>query len=263
MAGLSSAVMPMQVKNLSLSFGGISVLKDVSMDFNPGEITGLIGPNGAGKTSFFNCLTGIYKPEVGDINLGKSRINRLSPVERSNLGFSRSFQHVVLCNELNILENVVLGLSRTSKSGWLNAFLPLPSGISERAQNKKLALNALDRLGIADAAYLMPSELPPGVLRLSEIARATVGSPKVLLLDEPAAGLNSVETRDLSSALKKIKSSELILIVVEHDMDLIMDVCDQLYVLNVGSLLASGKPEDIRNNHEVISVYLGEESDDE
>ena len=249
------------VDGLALSFGGNHVLQDIAVNFAPGEITGLIGPNGAGKTSFFNCLTGLYSPQKGRISLGEQRVEKMLPPERSALGFSRSFQHVALCPELTVLENVVIGLHRHSKAGWLDAFLPLPGGRKERARNYDQAHTALDRLGIAGVADEMPAQLPPGVLRLAEIARATAGEPRVLLLDEPAAGLNSEETRELSAALKSLRSPDLVLVVVEHDMDLIMDVCDTIHVLNVGRLLASGRPETIRANPEVVRVYLGDDDE--
>ncbi len=249
------------VLRLSLSFGGIQVLRDIDLRFEPGEITGLIGPNGAGKTSFFNCLTGLYRPQQGTITMGDRRIEGIAPSARAALGFSRSFQHVALCPELSIAENVMIGLDRLSMAGWMNAFLPLQSGRDERRRNRERAVEALDRLGIAEVADMTPSQLPPGVLRLSEIARAIVGSPRVLLLDEPAAGLNAVETGDLASALKKLRSEDLVLVVVEHDMDLIMDVCDTIHVLNVGSVLASGRPGDIQSNPDVVRVYLGDEDE--
>lgn len=249
------------VDRLALSFGGIQVLSDIGMRLEAGQITGLIGPNGAGKTSFFNCLTGIYSPQQGSIKLGDLRLESLPPWERAALGFSRSFQHVALCPELTVAENVMIGLDRQSQSGWLDAFLPLSGGQEERRRNRTRAMEALERLGIAQQADLMPAELPPGLLRLAEIARAIVGNPRVLLLDEPAAGLNLIETRSLSIALKKLRSPELVLVVVEHDMDLIMDVCDSIYVLNVGQLLASGNPGEIRANPEVVRVYLGDEDE--
>ena len=249
------------VEGLALSFGGNHVLQNIAVNFAPGEITGLIGPNGAGKTSFFNCLTGLYSPQKGRISLGEQRVEKMLPPERSALGFSRSFQHVALCPELTVLENVVIGLHRHSKAGWLDAFLPLPVGRKERARNYEQAHAALARLGIAGVADEMPAQLPPGVLRLAEIARATAGEPRVLLLDEPAAGLNSEETRELSAALKSLRSPDLVLVVVEHDMDLIMDVCDTIHVLNVGRLLASGRPESIRANPEVVRVYLGDDDE--
>jgi branched-chain amino acid transport system ATP-binding protein len=257
-----SAVMeaaPLVVEDLSLAFGGNHVLQEIALRVQPGEITGLIGPNGAGKTSFFNCLTGLYSPQGGTIRLGDKRLDRIPPTGRAALGFSRSFQHVALCPELSVAENVMIGLDRQSAAGWLNAFLPLARGRVERARNRELALDALKRLGIAQAADESPMQLPPGMLRLAEIARAIAGAPRVLLLDEPAAGLNSVETRDLSTALKKLRSPQLVVVVVEHDMDLIMEVCDTIHVLNVGRLLASGNPAQIRANPEVVRVYLGDE----
>ncbi len=249
------------VDDLSLSFGGIDVLQHIELSFQPGEITGLIGPNGAGKTSFFNCLTGLYAPQQGSIRLGDRRLERIPPSGRSALGFSRSFQHVALCPDLSVVENVMIGLDRQSSAGWLDAFLPLAGGRLERTKNREIALAALDRLGVLNVADQSPLQLPPGVLRLTEIARAIAGNPRVLLLDEPAAGLNSTETSDLSSALKKLRSPGLVLVVVEHDMDLIMEVCDVIHVLNVGRLLASGKPSQIRMNPDVVRVYLGDDDE--
>ncbi|MBA2964934.1 MULTISPECIES: ABC transporter ATP-binding protein [Ramlibacter] len=247
------------VENLSLSFGGNQVLHDLALELRAGEITGLIGPNGAGKTSFFNCLTGLYAPRQGGIRFAGRRIDALPPTGRAALGFSRSFQHVALCPELSVVENVMIGLDRQSTSGWLDAFLPLAGGRAERVRNREQALAALARLGIAHVADESPAQLPPGTLRLAEIARAIAGSPRVLLLDEPAAGLNSVETHDLALALQKLRSPQLVLVVVEHDMDLIMAVCDTIHVLNVGRLLASGSPAQVRANPEVVRVYLGDE----
>jgi branched-chain amino acid transport system ATP-binding protein len=252
---------PVVIEDLALSFGGNQVLRDIGLRLQPGEITGLIGPNGAGKTSFFNCLTGLYAPQRGSIVFGDLHLERVPPTGRAALGFSRSFQHVALCPELSIVENVMIGLDRQSASGWLDAFLPFARGREERARNRELALAALARLGIADVAGEMPSQLPPGVLRLAEIARAIAGEPRVLLLDEPAAGLNSVETRDLSNALLKLRSPHLVLVVVEHDMDLIMEVCDVIHVLNVGRLFASGSPAQIRSNPDVIRIYLGDDDE--
>ncbi len=252
---------PLVVQDLSLSFGGIQVLQSIGLHLKAGEITGLIGPNGAGKTSFFNCLTGLYSPQQGSIRLGAQGLEGVPPPGRAALGFSRSFQHVALCPELTIAENVMIGLDRQSSAGWLDAFLPLPRGKAERARNRERALAALERLGVLQVADEYPAQLPPGVLRLAEISRAIVGDPRVLLLDEPAAGLNSVETGDLSSALKRLRAPGLVLVVVEHDMDLIMDVCDTIHVLNVGRLLASGNPGQVRGNPDVVRVYLGDEDE--
>ena len=155
----------------------------------------------------------------------------------------------------------MIGLERQSSAGWLDAFLPLARGRNERLSNRHLALAALGRLGVERVADESPTQLPPGMLRLVEIARAIAGSPRVLLLDEPAAGLNSVETRELSNALKMLRSPSLVLVVVEHDMDLIMEVSSIIHVLNVGRLLASGDPAQIRANPEVVRIYLGDDDD--
>jgi branched-chain amino acid transport system ATP-binding protein len=257
----ATRAVPLRVDRLALSFGGIQVLQDIALELRPGEITGLIGPNGAGKTSFFNCLTGLYSPQQGSIRLGDLRLEGIAPPGRAALGFSRSFQHVALCPELSVVENVMIGLHRQSAAGWLDAFLPLARGRAERARHRELALAALARLGIAQLADESPTQLPPGVLRLAEIARAIAGAPRVLLLDEPAAGLNSVETHELSQALKRLRAPQLVLVVVEHDMDLIMDVCDTIHVLNVGRLLASGSPAAVRANPDVVRVYLGDDDE--
>jgi branched-chain amino acid transport system ATP-binding protein len=255
------AAAPLVVESLALSFGGVDVLHDISVSFRVGEITGLIGPNGAGKTSFFNCLTGLYSPQRGCIRLGDRALEKMAPSARAALGFSRSFQHVALCPELSVAENVMLGLHRQSRAGWLDAFVPLPGGRAERSRNHAAALTALARLGIAEVADESPARLPPGMARLAEIARAIVGAPRVLLLDEPAAGLNAQETNELATALRRLRAPELVLIVVEHDMDLIMEVCDTIHVLNVGRILASGTPAAVRDNPEVVRVYLGADDD--
>lgn len=248
-------------REIALSFGGIKVLQGLSMEFRPGEITGLIGPNGAGKTSLFNCLTGAYRPQGGSISHGGAELRGLSPAQRAERGIVRSFQTVALCPDLTVAENVMMGLARNFRSGWLEAFLPLPRGARERAEMRARAIAALEDFGLAQTADLLPEQLPPGNQRLVEIARAIVGNPKVLLLDEPAAGLNNSETRDLARALKRLVSPELVMVVVEHDMDLVMSLCDRIHVLNFGAFVACGTPAEIRTDPEVIRIYLG--GDDE
>jgi branched-chain amino acid transport system ATP-binding protein len=249
------------VDQLSLAFGGIQVLDNISAVFTAGEISGVIGPNGAGKTSFFNCLSGLYTPQRGQIRLGGVRVDQAAPTRRALLGFSRSFQHVSLCPELTLLENVALGLYRQSQSGWASAFVATARGDAERAANGQRAREALAEFGIAHVANEYPSTLAPGICRLAEIARAMVSRPRVLLLDEPAAGLNSAESRELARVLKQLRMPALVLIIVEHDMELVMAVCDTIHVLNFGKLLASGSPAQIRTDPEVIRVYLGDEDD--
>ncbi|MCX8997207.1 ABC transporter ATP-binding protein [Rhizobiaceae bacterium BDR2-2] len=247
---------------ISLSFGGLKVLKGLDVEFRAGEITGLIGPNGAGKTSLFNCLTGAYRPQGGSIAYAGEPLDGLSPSARAHKGIVRSFQTVALCPDLTVAENVMMGLARNYHAGWLDAFLPLPRGRREREDMRAAAVRALADFGLGDAADLLPGQLPPGMQRLVEIARAVVGRPRVLLLDEPAAGLNNAETRELTRALKALSSPDLVMVVVEHDMDLVMSICDRIYVLNFGERVACGTPEAIRRDPQVISIYLGSDEDE-
>lgn len=247
---------------IALSFGGIKVLKGLDVEFRAGEITGLIGPNGAGKTSLFNCLTGAYSPQQGTIAYAGDPLDGLPPASRASKGIVRSFQHVALCPELTVRENVMMGVARNYQAGWLNAFLPLPRGTKEREEMSRAADGALGDLGLSDVGDMMPGELPPGMQRLVEIARAVVGQPSVLLLDEPAAGLNHSETKELMNVLRKLASTDLVMVVVEHDMDLIMSICDRIYVLNFGDLVALGSPEEVRTNPDVVRIYLGSDDDE-
>ncbi len=248
-------------QGITLSFGGIDVLKGLDVEFRAGEITGLIGPNGAGKTSLFNCLTGAYRPQKGSITYAGGSLDGLPPAARASRGIVRSFQHVALSPDLSVLENVMIGVARNHHAGWLHGFLPTGRGRAEMAEMRAAAMGALSELGLAKAADKLPSELPPGMLRLVEIARAIVGRPAVLLLDEPAAGLNNSETRDLMHSLRKLASPELVMVVVEHDMDLVMSICDRIYVLNFGAFVACGTPAEVRADEDVVRIYLGSDDD--
>jgi branched-chain amino acid transport system ATP-binding protein len=258
---MSIPVKSLKGEQISLSFGGIKVLQGLDVEFWAGEITGLIGPNGAGKTSLFNCLTGAYVPRSGSITYAGAVLDGLSPAVRATKGIVRSFQHVALSPDLTVLENVMIGVARNFHAGWIHAFLPTPRARGEQAAMQASALGALQELGLSTVAHKLPSELPPGMLRLVEIARAIVGKPDVLLLDEPAAGLNNAETRDLMRSLKKLSASDLVMVVVEHDMDLVMSICDRIYVLNFGEIVACGSPQQVRNNDDVVRIYLGSDDD--
>lgn len=258
---MNSTMTSLTGRDIQLSFGGNKVLQGLSLEFRPGEITGLIGPNGAGKTSLFNCLTGAYHPQGGSISFAGQELRGLSPAQRAARGIVRSFQTVALCPDLSVVENVMMGLARNYHAGWLDAFLPLRRGRAERVEMRDKAMAALQEFGLAPSADLLPEQLPPGNQRLVEIARAIVGNPRVLLLDEPAAGLNNSETRDLARALERLISPALVMVVVEHDMDLVMSLCDRIHVLNFGEFVACGTPEEIRKNPDVIRIYLGGEDD--
>lgn len=249
----------LKTENVDLSFGGNHVLRQVSLSFRAGEITGLIGPNGAGKTSYFNCLSGHYRPTNGSVSFNGQTINNQSTVQRSRNGLVRTFQHAALCTEMTLLENVVVGLNTTRRSGWLDALLPLPGSLTDRREAENLAHKALALVGLEAMAQTLTSEAAPGVMRLVELARAAVSNPRVILLDEPAAGLNSTETADLSRVIKQLRSPGRVILVVEHDMDLIMNVCDRIHVLNFGSVIASGTPAEVQKDERVAEIYLGSE----
>lgn len=246
---------------ISLSFGGIKVLQGLDVEFRAGEITGLIGPNGAGKTSLFNCLTGAYQPQGGSISYDGNALDGLSPAARASRGVVRSFQTVALCPDLTVVENVMMGLARNYQAGWFNAFLPLQRGRQETREMRHAAFAALSNLGLGETADLFPQQLPPGMQRLVEIGRAIVGKPSVLLLDEPAAGLNNAETRDLTRTLRALASPDLVMVVVEHDMDLVMSLCDRIYVINFGEIVTCGPPDAVRTDERVVSIYLGSDDD--
>ncbi|HEV7337526.1 MAG TPA: ABC transporter ATP-binding protein [Bosea sp. (in: a-proteobacteria)] len=248
-------------RDIHLGFGGVKVLKDVSVSFKPGHVTGLIGPNGAGKTSFFNCLTGHYRNDSGEISLDGVALNGVAPPSRARLGIARTFQHVALSPELSVVENVMFGLHASRKSGLMDAFVPLPGSLSDRDESRTKAVGALAAVGLEAIADEPAHVVAPGTLRLVELARAMVGKPRALLLDEPAAGLNSSETRELIETLQRIAAPDLVMVVVEHDMELIMKICDVIHVLNFGALIASGTPEEIRSNKLVAEVYLGAADD--
>lgn len=244
-------------ENVKLAFGGVEVLKDVSVSFKPGQVTGLIGPNGAGKTSFFNCLTGHYRNGGGQVRLDGAPLNRVTPARRARLGIARTFQHVALSPELSVIENVTFGLHAARSSGLFDAFVPLPANLSDRSEARFRAMQALEAVGLGAIANEPAHVIAPGTLRLVELARAMAGRPRALLLDEPAAGLNSSETHELIHTLKALAAPDLVMVVVEHDMDLIMEICDVIHVLNFGALIASGTPAEIRSDKTVAEVYLG------
>src|ERR1700687_4340316 len=197
------------VDKISLAFGGVHVLTDGSRALQPGVITGMIGPNGAGKTSLFNCLSGLYRSQRGEVTFAGTPLRAFGPAQRATLGIARSFQNLALCPDLSVMENVLVGLTLMRRSGWLSAFVPTAGRRAEQADAERRAMAALNELGIASAAQQMPAELPPGPLRWAEIARAIVSEPRAILLDEPAAGLNAVETRDLMRALKLLMRPDL------------------------------------------------------
>lgn len=254
----------LQVKNLSRHFGGLTAVANVSFDIQPGELIGLIGPNGAGKTTLFNLLTGVYEPSEGLIEMdvdGKStQIGGLPPYKITDLGVARTFQNIRLFREMTVLENVKVAMHRNIRYGVISAILRLPKYYSEERWVEEKACEYLKEVGLYAKRNELSVNLPYGEQRKLEIARALAIQPKILYLDEPAAGMNPQETADLTALIHRIrKKYGLTVILIEHDMSLVMKICERIFVLDYGKLIASGSPEEIRKNEFVIKAYLGEE----
>ncbi|MEA4893159.1 MAG: ABC transporter ATP-binding protein [Peptococcaceae bacterium] len=255
----------LQIKNLSKSFGGIVAVEDLTFDIKTGEIMGLIGPNGAGKTTVFNLITGVYKPTSGQVIFKDEEISGKAPDVIVKKGISRTFQNIRLFKNLTALENVVTALDlhnplyNLAEAMLLNPpFLPSKVKRCEKELREK-AVFYLDLVGISDVALKRADSLPYGVQRKLEIARALSLQPTLLLLDEPAAGMNPEESMDLARLIRQIREKlDLTVFLIEHHMDLVMELCDHLYVINFGRELAEGNPEEIQNDPAVLKAYLGE-----
>jgi ABC-type branched-subunit amino acid transport system ATPase component len=248
----------LRVSDITQVFGGLTALDNVSLTVRKGDITGVIGPNGAGKTTLFNIITGIYEQTSGTIHLEERNITGFAPERLARLGMVRTFQNIELFGQMSVLENVMVGLHTRSRSGILACAFKLPGHIREERAIRERAMQWLDFVGIADMARIQAANLPFGKGRLLEIARAMALEPRIILMDEPAAGLNSRETAELAILIRKVRESGITVALVEHDMELVMDVCDQILVLNLGRKLAEGTPREIQENPAVIAAYLGE-----
>lgn len=238
-------------------FGGVTALDDVTCSIAKGTITGVIGPNGAGKTTLFNIVSGIYAPTSGEYFLEGRNISGFPPEKLARLGMVRTFQNIELFADMSVLENVMVGFHTRTRSGMLSCLFKSPGHIREERSVRGKALEQLKFTGISDQAEMLAGNLPFGKGRLLEIARALALEPKIILMDEPAAGLNSRETAELASLIRRIRESGITVALVEHDMDLVMNVCDFIIVLNLGCKLAEGTPRQIQENEEVIAAYLG------
>ena len=239
-------------------FGGLTALEGITFNVVKGSITGIIGPNGAGKTTLFNVATGIYPPSEGAVSLEGKNISALPPEKRARLGLVRTFQNIELFGKMTVLENVMVGLHTQSGSGLFACSFRMPWQMSEERRIRETAMKWLDFVGIPELAQVEAGTLSFGKGRLLEIARAMALEPKLLLMDEPAAGLNSRETAELAELIKRIRDLGITVALVEHDMDLVMDICDNLVVLNLGTMLAEGTPREIQDNPAVVTAYLGE-----
>lgn len=250
----------LDVKNLSISFGGLRAVDGFEMQIEKGELYGLIGPNGAGKTTVFNLLTGVYKPNEGIIKLDGEDITGKKTIDINKAGIARTFQNIRLFKQLSVLDNVKVGLHNHYKYSTLEGILRLPKYKKvEKAMDEK-AMEILKVFDLDGEADVLATNLPYGKQRKLEIARAMATEPKLLLLDEPAAGMNPNETGELMETIQFVREHfEMTILLIEHDMKLVSGICEELTVLNFGQVLAQGKTADVLNNPEVISAYLGDE----
>lgn len=249
--------MLLKIDNLCLSFGGLKATNDVTIYLEEGKISGLIGPNGAGKTTFFNLISGVYKPDSGTIIFDGKRIDGLSPYQINSAGISRTYQVINLFKKMTVLENVMVGMHPRLKSSVLESLLHTKKERAEEQASKERAYELLDFVGLKEYALDEAGSLPYGQQRLLEIVRGLASNPRLILLDEPAAGMNSKEKEDLNVLLRKIIATGVTILIVEHDMKLVMDVTDHIFVLNYGKKLAEGTPDEIQKNPEVVAAYLG------
>ncbi len=249
----------LEVKGLGIVFGGLHAVENLSLSLEKGSLYGLIGPNGAGKTTVFNLLTGVYKPTTGNFFLDGVKLNGKTPVEISKAGIARTFQNIRLFKNLTVLDNVKLGLHNQVKYSTMEGIFRLPRFFSSEKKMNKKAMELLEVFGLENEASTLADNLPYGKQRKLEIARALATNPKLLLLDEPAAGMNPSETQELMDTIRFVRDNfDMTILLIEHDMKLVSGICEEVTVLNFGQELAQGKTSDVLNNPEVIKAYLGD-----
>lgn len=248
----------LDVKNLTKNFGGLTAVGDVTLELNEGELVGLIGPNGAGKTTLFNLLTGVYVPSEGTVTLDGIVLNGKKPDKIASLGLSRTFQNIRLFKNMTVLDNVLVGMGNQHKPHIFSSLLRLPKYYQSEDALRKKAMELLAIFNLEDEADTLAKNLPYGQQRRLEIVRALATEPKLLFLDEPAAGMNPQETAELTALIRQIKEEfGITIILIEHDMSLVMEVTERIYVLEYGRLIAHGTPDEIKTNQRVIEAYLG------
>ncbi|GFN23121.1 ABC transporter ATP-binding protein [Thermanaeromonas sp. C210] len=250
----------LETKDLTLAFGGLSAVSRVNLTIREGELVGLIGPNGAGKTTVFNLLTGIYRPQHGDILWQGRSLVGMRPFQITQLGVARTFQNIRLFGELTVLDNLTISCHWHSRYPLLGAVLRLPSYYRHEGEMRRRAEELLELFGLKQYASEKAKNLPYGEQRRLEIARALAARPRLLLLDEPAAGMNPQETQALMDFIRWLRQEfSLSILLIEHDMSLVMNLCERIYALDYGEVIAEGTPGEIRRHPRVIEAYLGEE----
>ena len=249
----------LECKNLGIQFGGLKAVDNFNLNIEKGMLYGLIGPNGAGKTTVFNLLTGVYKPSGGTIRLNGNLINGKTPTQINNLGIARTFQNIRLFSNMSVLDNVKVALHEKVKYPLITSMTHMFGFSKKEKEMDDLAMEILEVFSLGEKIDILSGNLPYGDQRKLEIARALATSPSLLLLDEPAAGMNPNETEELMDTIRKIRDMyDMTILLIEHDMKLVAGICEKLTVLNFGTELASGIPSEVLNNPEVITAYLGE-----